>query len=90
MKILWVKAGKLWPVDTGGKIRSVNILRHLGRKHEVTNKAVVYGGDRDAEYEADIAQEYRALRPSTLPLPRAGWRNRSIMFCVCLLRLPMP
>ncbi len=26
MKILWVKAGKLLPVDTGGKIRSYNIL----------------------------------------------------------------
>jgi hypothetical protein len=36
MKILWVKAGKLLPVDTGGKIRSFNILRHLAKSHEVT------------------------------------------------------
>jgi hypothetical protein len=27
MKILWVKAGGLVPPDTGGKIRSYNILR---------------------------------------------------------------
>lgn len=36
MKILWVKDGKLWPVDTGGKIRSFNVLRHLARNHQVT------------------------------------------------------
>jgi polysaccharide biosynthesis protein PslH len=36
MKILWVKAGGLVPPDTGGKIRSYNILRELARKHSVT------------------------------------------------------
>jgi glycosyltransferase involved in cell wall biosynthesis len=56
MKILWVKAGKLWPVDTGGKIRSFNILRHLARNHEVTLLSY-YGGRRDAEYETDIAKQ---------------------------------
>jgi glycosyltransferase involved in cell wall biosynthesis len=56
MKILWVKAGKLWPVDTGGKIRSFNILRHLARNHEVALLSY-YGGRRDAEYEAAIAKQ---------------------------------
>jgi glycosyltransferase involved in cell wall biosynthesis len=72
MKILWVKAGKLWPVDTGGKIRSFNILRHLGRKHEVTTLSY-YGGGRDSEYENAIARElpgaqtiYTAAPESTL------------------------
>jgi hypothetical protein len=36
MKILWVKAGGLVPPDTGGKIRSYNILRELARRHSVT------------------------------------------------------
>lgn len=36
MKILWVKAGGLVPPDTGGKIRSYNILRELARHHTVT------------------------------------------------------
>jgi polysaccharide biosynthesis protein PslH len=36
MKILWVKAGGLVPPDTGGKIRSYNILRQLANDHEVT------------------------------------------------------
>jgi glycosyltransferase involved in cell wall biosynthesis len=55
MKILWVKAGKLLPVDTGGKIRSFNILRHLAREHKVTLLSY-YGGRRDPEYETAIAQ----------------------------------
>lgn len=56
MKILWVKAGKLWPVDTGGKIRSFNILRHLARHHEVTLLSY-YGGARDIEYETEISTQ---------------------------------
>jgi len=36
MKILWVKAGGLVPLDVGGKIRSYQIIRELSRKHDVT------------------------------------------------------
>ncbi len=58
MRVLWVKAGKLLPVDTGGKIRSYNILRFLGKNndHEVTLLSY-YVGRRDADYEAALAQE---------------------------------
>ncbi|HEX4783739.1 MAG TPA: glycosyltransferase family 4 protein [Candidatus Sulfotelmatobacter sp.] len=56
MRILWVKAGKLLPVDTGGKIRSYNILRHLARNHEVTLLSY-YGGQRDSSYESEIRHE---------------------------------
>jgi glycosyltransferase involved in cell wall biosynthesis len=56
VKILWVKAGKLLPVDTGGKIRSYNILRFLARSHSVTLLSY-YGGHRDLQYEADIRGE---------------------------------
>jgi polysaccharide biosynthesis protein PslH len=56
VRILWVKAGKLLPVDTGGKIRSYNILRHLARSHEVTLLSY-YGGKKDAAYESEIQRE---------------------------------
>jgi polysaccharide biosynthesis protein PslH len=56
LRILWVKAGKLLPVDTGGKIRSYNILRHLARHHEVRLLSY-YGGQRDIAYEAAIGCE---------------------------------
>jgi glycosyltransferase involved in cell wall biosynthesis len=57
MKILWVKAGKLLPLDTGGKIRSYNILRHLAIHHEVTLLSY-YGGRRDEAYEKEITQHF--------------------------------
>ena len=57
MRILWVKAGKLLPVDTGGKIRSYNLLRQLAGRHELTLLSY-YGGRTDAEYEAALVQEF--------------------------------
>ncbi len=45
------------PVDTGGKIRSYNILRHLDRNNEVTLLSY-YGGKRDVDYEAELRHEF--------------------------------
>jgi glycosyltransferase involved in cell wall biosynthesis len=56
VRILWVKAGKLLPVDTGGKIRSYNILRHLAFGHEVTLLSY-YGGKKDSAYETAVQRE---------------------------------
>ncbi len=53
MRILWVKAGKLLPVDTGGKIRSYNLLRQLAARQETTLLSY-YGGQRDDTYEQVI------------------------------------
>src|SRR5262245_16538343 len=83
MKILWVKAGKLWPVDSGGKIRSFNILRHLGRIHEVTLLSY-YGGERDDEYEAAIAKQLPGARTIHTAAPE-GTVAQSIDY---ILRLP--
>ena len=57
MRLLWVKAGKLLPVDTGGKIRSYNILRRLSNQHEVTLLSY-YPGQRDPAYEAALPEEF--------------------------------
>ncbi len=59
MRVLWVKAGKLLPVDTGGKIRSYNILRRLAQDgdRELTLLSY-YGGRRDPDYEAALPQQF--------------------------------
>jgi len=57
VRILWVKAGKLLPVDTGGKIRSYNILKQFARTHDVTVLSY-YGGQRDLWYESEIQREF--------------------------------
>ncbi len=45
------------PVDTGGKIRSINILRQLAERHELTLLSY-YGGRRDEAYESEIARQF--------------------------------
>src|ERR1700722_15129018 len=67
LRILWVKAGKLLPVDTGGKIRSYNIVRHLARAHTVTLLSY-YGGKKDRSYEDQIRRE----------LPGAPFRRQQV------------
>ena len=56
MRILWVKAGKLLPVDTGGKIRSYNLLKHLAQRNETTLLSY-YDGPLDKDYEEQLARE---------------------------------
>jgi glycosyltransferase involved in cell wall biosynthesis len=56
LKILWVKAGRLLPLDTGGRSRSYNILRNLSAHHELTLLSY-YGGRRDEEYETEIVRQ---------------------------------
>lgn len=36
MRILWVKMGGLWPANTGGRVRSLQIISALSRRHRVT------------------------------------------------------
>lgn len=85
MKILWVKAGKLLPVDTGGKIRSFNLLRHLARQHRVVLLSY-YGGNRDKEYESAVEQELPGARVIHTGAPE-GMITQSLDY---LLRLPSP
>jgi glycosyltransferase involved in cell wall biosynthesis len=53
MKILWVKADKLLPVENGGNIRTYHILRHLSSQHELTFYSY-YGGREDRSYEREL------------------------------------
>jgi polysaccharide biosynthesis protein PslH len=36
MKILWLNAGLLLPLDKGGKLRTWHLMRHLARRHDIT------------------------------------------------------
>ena len=55
MRILWVKADKLLPVENGGNIRTYHILRHLSARHELTFYSY-YGGGKDLAYERELQQ----------------------------------
>jgi len=55
MRILWVKADKLLPVENGGNIRTYHILRHLSSRHELTFYSY-YGGGADKAYERELQE----------------------------------
>jgi len=75
VKILWVKPGKLLPLDSGGQLRTYNILRCLAAEHELTYLSY-YGGLRDEAYEREIPQHIpgtvtvHTAAPDATPLER--------------------
>lgn len=48
MRILWVKMGGLWPPTSGGRTRSLQIIKQLARRHEVTVVTTHAEGDDPA------------------------------------------
>jgi glycosyltransferase involved in cell wall biosynthesis len=56
MRILWVKADKLLPVQNGGNIRTFHIVRSLSARHELTFYSY-YGGAPDPDYERELQRE---------------------------------
>ncbi|MFZ3191314.1 MAG: glycosyltransferase family 4 protein [Candidatus Sulfotelmatobacter sp.] len=57
MKILWAKANKILPVDSGGDIRSYNIARHLAARHELTFFSY-YDGAPDGAYGKALQEHF--------------------------------
>jgi len=82
MKILWVKAGKLLPVDAGGKIRSYNILRYLQQHHELV-LVTPYGGKRDLVYESEIKKEFPGALPIWTSAPDSSTLARIFHYLYC-------
>src|SRR5207244_9693916 len=70
MRILWVKVGGLWPLNTGGRLRSFHILAELTRRHRVT--LVTTHGLRDDP--AGLAAQLVACEVISLPYaaPKQG------------------
>jgi sugar transferase (PEP-CTERM/EpsH1 system associated) len=71
MKILWVKAGGLVPPDTGGKIRSYNILRELARTHSVTFFSFYAAHQNDCHPELNKIFDRSISLPLNLPAPKS-------------------
>ena len=86
MRILWVKAGKLLPVDTGGKIRSFNILKKLARNNAVTLLSY-YGGAKDSGYESSLVKELTGAHCINTGAPDGGTFTQALDY---LRRLANP
>jgi glycosyltransferase involved in cell wall biosynthesis len=79
VRVLWVKAGKLLPVDTGGKIRSYNILKQLARRHQVTLLSY-YCGPGDREYEAALQDRFPGAVVIHTAAPDGGGLRQALDF----------
>src|SRR5215470_11477270 len=54
MRILWVKVGGLWPLDSGGRLRSFHTVAELSRRHPVTLLTTHGPGDDPRELAARL------------------------------------
>jgi polysaccharide biosynthesis protein PslH len=56
LKILWVKAGGIYPPNVGGRIRSYRILQALSRRHKIT-LFTFYAATHD-DLHSEVKQEF--------------------------------
>ena len=70
MRLLWVKSGSLVPLDTGGKIRSFNLLKELARRHEVT--LFTFYAEQPDDTHADLTRYFQHVIALPFPIPDAG------------------
>jgi polysaccharide biosynthesis protein PslH len=71
MKILWVKAGGLVPLDLGGRIRSYQILKELARRHQITLFTFYAEQAEDPHPALKEAFERVECLPLKMPAPRS-------------------
>jgi sugar transferase (PEP-CTERM/EpsH1 system associated) len=49
MKLLWLNAGLLLPLDKGGKLRTWHVMRHLATRHDITYLSFEDASQTDAD-----------------------------------------
>lgn len=81
LRIAWVKVGGLWPLNTGGRLRSFNIIRELSYRHQLT-VITTYSPGEDAA--ALAVQLPRVRRVTALPYTPA--KRGSARFILALMQ----
>lgn len=87
MKILWVKAGGLYPPNIGGRIRSYRILKALARRHSIT-VFTFYAATQDDLHSA-LEHEFDRVVLMPLAIP-AGRTFREALSYARYLSSPLP
>jgi sugar transferase (PEP-CTERM/EpsH1 system associated) len=81
MNVLWVKLGGLWPLNTGGRLRSFNLVKELSQRHRVT-VLTTHGPGEDADGLAEHLPDCEEV----LSLPYALPKHGSTRFAAALMR----
>jgi glycosyltransferase involved in cell wall biosynthesis len=81
LRILWVKVGGLWPVNSGGRLRSFHLIAELSRRHRVS----VFTTHYPDEDEAELAQHLPHCE-EVVSVPHAAVKRQSPNFILTLMR----
>jgi glycosyltransferase involved in cell wall biosynthesis len=81
MRILWVKVGGLWPLTTGGRLRSFHTIEELSRRHRVT-VLTTHGPDDDHVALAERLSRCEGVRS----FPYVAAKRNSLQFGLALAR----
>ena len=77
MKLLWLNAGLLLPLDKGGKLRTWHLMRHLAHRHEIS-----YLSFRDVTDSPDDVKGMREVAAHVVTVPRTEARKGTARFYV--------
>lgn len=97
MRILWVKMGGLWPSTTGGRVRSLQTISELSRRHQVT-VVTTHGAGDDPEGLARhlshcdrvVSLPYVVPKRGSAAFPAAVMRSWLSRYPVDLLKWRVP
>ena len=79
LRILWVKVGGLWPLTTGGRLRTFHIVSELSKRHRVTLLTSHGPGD-----DADALRKNLPECERVVSLPHAPPKQGSAGFAAAL------
>lgn len=72
MHILWVKVGGLWPLNTGGRLRSFNIVSELAKQHRLALLTTHAPGENP---DALVNALPQCERVTSFPYAAPKWRS---------------
>ena len=68
MRIVWIKVGGLWPLNTGGRLRSFHIVSELARRHRLTVLTTHDPGENSHELAGQLSHCERVVSvPYAIP-----------------------
>jgi sugar transferase (PEP-CTERM/EpsH1 system associated) len=75
VKILWLNAGLLLPLDKGGKLRTWHLMRHLAQRHEIS-----YLSFSDPSQRAEDREGMREACARLVTVPRTDPEKGTLRF----------
>jgi sugar transferase (PEP-CTERM/EpsH1 system associated) len=75
MRVLWIKSHTLLPLDTGGKLRTWHLLRHLAERHDIT-----YVGCATPDQRSEHVQGMREVARAIHVIPGSSPPKGSLRF----------